>query len=136
MKKLFLLFSHILTKEQKKDAIEKFNICEFIYLPQKLQNIWSNIPPDKDLDFLLFKDIQEYIIKSLSKGDFILIQGDFGATLYMVNWALNQGYIPIYSTTERYYENYENEDGSITNIHRYKHVMFRKYKLEWYFCLM
>ena len=44
--KMFLLFSHQLTDEQKKDAIENLKVTKFISLPEKLQKLWSNIPPE------------------------------------------------------------------------------------------
>jgi len=46
MKKLFLLFSHTLTATQEQDAKESMGIEAFVKLPDELQKLWSNIPPD------------------------------------------------------------------------------------------
>lgn len=127
---MVLLFSHDLTQEQIKEANERFNIEEFIKLPEKLQQKWSNVPPEGEITEIYFDDFKEFIEDNLRKGDFVLIQGDFGATVYMVNWAFKKGFIPVYATTVRKYENYKGEDGSIKNIHYFKHVNFRLYKVE------
>jgi len=52
--KMFLLFSHKLTDTQIKDAIQNLKVTDFIYLPDNLQKLWSNVPSD------LF-DLDEYI---------------------------------------------------------------------------
>ena len=44
--KIILLFSHILTESQISELKNHFNIETITYLPDYLQNIWSNIPPD------------------------------------------------------------------------------------------
>jgi len=51
--KMFLLFSHKLTDEQIKDAKSNLGVDEFVYLPDDLQNKFSNVPPEID-------DIKEY----------------------------------------------------------------------------
>jgi len=47
-KKLILLFSHQLTPQQLKDANEKLQCNEIIYLPKELLYIWQNITPETD----------------------------------------------------------------------------------------
>ena len=61
------------------------------------------------------------------KGDYILIQGDFGACFLMVQFAFEKGFIPIYSTTEREAVETHGEDGSVSLTHRFKHRIFRRY---------
>ena len=53
-KKLILLFSHQLTPQQLKDANEKLQCNEIIYLPKELLYIWQNITPETDIQ--VFKD--------------------------------------------------------------------------------
>lgn len=124
MKKLVLLFSHNLTKEQIRDAKENLEISSFIYLPDSLQNKWSNFEID-DNDGV--EEIKEYIRNNATIGDYILIQGEYGLVFKMVNWSLNNGYIPIYSYTKRAYKNEELIDGTIKNIHYFKHICYREY---------
>ncbi|CAB3288132.1 conserved protein of unknown function [Methanocaldococcus lauensis] len=127
MPKMFLLFSHNLTDDQIKDAKENLKVDKFIYLPKELQNIWSNIPPEiEDItDYL--KPIKEFLKNNANDGDYVLIQGDFGATYNMVNYAFENNLIPIYATTKRVVKEVI-EDGKVITIREFKHCRFRKYK--------
>ncbi len=127
MPKMFLLFSHNLTNDQIKDAKENLKVNKFIYLPKELQNIWSNIPPEVEdiTDYL--KPIKEFLKNNANDGDYVLIQGDFGATYNMVNYAFENNLIPIYATTKRVVKEVI-EDGKVITIREFKHCRFRKYK--------
>ncbi|GFR36218.1 CRISPR-associated protein Csx20 [Thermobrachium celere] len=125
--KLILLFSHTLTDEQVREAEDKLNVEEFIYLPQELQHIWSNIPPEGELPLDILDKFKRFIEQNANQGDYVLIQGDFGATYHMVQWVKENGFIPIYATSKRVYKSITNEDGSITNMHIFKHINFRRY---------
>lgn len=126
--KLFLLFSHKLTSDQIKEAKERFNIDEFMYLPDCLQSIWSDVPPHGEISENYLDDIKEFILSNAGDTNYVLVMGEYGLTYSMVNWCFDNGYIPFYATTRRIYESKENEDGSVNNIHVFKHVSFRKYK--------
>ncbi|SHF05110.1 MULTISPECIES: CRISPR-associated protein Csx20 [Caloramator] len=125
--KLILLFSHKLTDEQIREAENELKVEEFIYLPQELQYIWSNIPPEGELPIYIIDKFKRFIIDNAKQGDYILIQGDFGATNHMVQWAKEKGFVPIYATSKREYKSITNEDGSITNVHIFRHINFRRY---------
>ncbi|WP_456416624.1 CRISPR-associated protein Csx20 [Methanocaldococcus sp.] len=124
---MFLLFSHNLTNDQIKDAKENLKVNKFIYLPKELQNIWSNIPPEVEdiTDYL--KPIKEFLKNNANDGDYVLIQGNFGATYNMVNYAFENNLIPIYATTKRVVKEVI-EDGKVITIREFKHCRFRKYK--------
>jgi hypothetical protein len=128
MKKLFLLFSHKLTKFQSDEAKNKLGIQEFIYLPEEIQKIWSNISPKGELSENQLGFIKKYLLENSNDKDYVLIQGDFGAVYNMVNWCFDNNIVPIYSTTERVYEEIVLEDGSIETKHLFKHIEFRNYK--------
>lgn len=125
MNKLVLLFSHTLTKVQKKDAYESLNVKKIISLPQNLQHIWSNIPEDDENIEMLFMN---YIKENASIGDYILIEGEYGIVYKMVKWSIENNYIPVYSYTKRQYKSIELEDGTIENRHYFKHIKFKEYK--------
>ncbi len=78
------------------------------------------------------KDVLEPIIKWLDEksnvGDFVLVQGDFGAVFLMVDFCLNNGLIPIYSVTKREASEEVLEDGSIVKVSRFNHIAFRRYE--------
>ena len=123
--KMYLLFSHKLTDEQIKDAKNSLGIGEFIYLPKSLQNVWSNIPAELEtLDEILIH-IKNFLNKA-KKGDYVLVQGDFGAVYQMVNFAKSLGLIPIYATTKR--ESVELKiDNKVVKKSIFRHIRFREY---------
>jgi len=126
MKKMFLLFSHTLTKEQEVDAIQNLKVKEFVYLPKNLQKIWSNVPADIENVDEFLEPIKEFLKQNVNEKDFVLIQGDFGATCKMVSFAKSLNAIAVYATTKR--DSVEKVvDGKIVKTSIFKHIMFRKF---------
>jgi hypothetical protein len=127
MKDLYLLFSHRLTEAQETDARRNWSVEEIVYLPQELQPLWSNVPPDlEDLkDYL--QPFESWLAESADPGDLILIQGDFGATFRMVNWSIEQGLLPLYATTRREVVEEKGPDGEVHALKVFRHARFRKY---------
>ncbi len=128
LKNLYLIFSHRLTDEQKNQAKEQLRIKECIYLPVPLQGLWSNIPPDTRSIKDYLAPIAEWLIGDARPGDFVLIQGDFGATYIMVNLALSKGLVPVYATTKRDAEEMIGPNGEIQLIKKFSHVQYRQYE--------
>ena len=123
---MYLLFSHKLTKEQELDAKNTLNIKEFIYLPDNLQKLWSNIPPDiNDIDRFL-NPIKDFLKRNLKDGDFVLVQGDFGATCKIASFVKALKAKPVYATTVRDSKE-ELINGNIVKTSVFKHVMFRSF---------
>lgn len=124
---MLLIFSHKLTDLQIQSAKNDLNVEKFEYLPPNLQHTWSHIPPDeKDINPYLI-DIIKWIDNVAFKDDFILVQGDFGATYKIVNYCKSKGLNVFYSTTKREATEMENEDGTIYLTHKVSHIMFREY---------
>lgn len=123
--KLFLFFSHSLTNEQIVDVKNSLNISEFVNLPDDLQGAFSQVPAEFGETELLnyAKPFFEFLDKNAKKGDFALIQGDFGLTFLLVNFCLENGIIPLYATTKR--DVLVDENGVKKSI--FKHIKFRKY---------
>jgi hypothetical protein len=123
---LFLVFSHSLTKEQKEDALNSLKVKEIISLPEDIQKVFSNIPPEeKDISKYL-TPVKEFLKDNAKKGDYVLIQGDFGAVVELVNFAKSIGLIPIYSTTKR--DSIEKIEGDkVVKQSIFQHILFRKY---------
>jgi len=124
--KMILLFSHTLTPEQKEDAKETLKVDKFIYLPKNLQKLWSNVPPEiENLDDYL-EPIFNYLKENLKKKDYVLVQGDFGATCKTAEFVKSLEAVPVYATTKR--EVVEKKEGDkVVKISTFKHVMFRKF---------
>ena len=128
MKRMFLCFNHELTREQIQDAKRNLNIDEFIHLPSRLKKLWQNIPPDLlDISSYL-KPIIDWLKTTTREGDLILVQGDFGATYLIVQFAFKEGLIPVYATTKREVIEKKMPDGKVEMIHQFRHVIFRRYR--------
>jgi len=126
MKKMFLLFSHTLTTAQSKDAEKSFAINDFVVLPSRLQELWSNIPPELESIETYLQPLKNYLLSNASKGDAILIQGDFGGGYHMVNFTKEHNFLALYATTKRDVQ--EREEGNvIVKKSVFKHVRFREY---------
>ena len=126
-KKMLLVFSHRLTQEQEKEARTVWGVTHFLSLPEKLQQIWSQIPANQKKISDVLRPIREWLENESGRHDLALIQGDFGATWLMVDFALKAELIPVYSVTHRNAGEKVQPDGSIKNIHIFKHKMFRPY---------
>ncbi len=127
MPNLFVVINHELLQNQREDAVKTLHIDTFVFPPDHIQHIWQQIPPHNDIVIDVVKPIIEWLANNSVPDDYILVQGDFGATFLLVSWALHNHRIPIYSTTQRKYESRVNEKGEIVNVHVFKHVKFRRY---------
>jgi len=126
MKRMFLLFSHKLTASQEADAKDSLGVGEFVYLDEKLQKVWSNVPPDMDNIKEYLDPIIEFLKSSLKSGDVVLVQGDFGATCYVARVVKELGGVAVYATTKRDVVEIKVGD-KIEKKSVFEHVMFRKY---------
>ena len=128
MRKMFLLFSHRLTEEQKEQAKEEFDIERFVILPTELQQIWSRIDPDIPTLKEVLQPIADFFQKETEQDDYALIQGDFGAVCIMVGLAKELSVIPVYATTKREAIEYIDADGKVVKKSIFKHRRFREYE--------
>lgn len=126
MKQMFLLLNHDITDMQRQDA-DRMGVRCVVPLPPELQAAWVNIPADAPGIAPLLQPICEWLMKSAAPGDFVLIQGDFGACWLLVNFSFQLKLIPVYSTTERKALEMMQKDGSIQTVRQFKHIIFRKY---------
>ena len=131
MPKVLIILNHTPSEAQLKDLKNSFAITEILGLPEDIKDYLKNVPPDKDLSIDILESITDFIYKNLSKGDYIWIQTEYGITFYIVDFALNNGFIPIYSTTERIYTEKKLSDNEIERNYIFRHVRFRKYIKKW-----
>lgn len=127
---MLLLLSHKLTEEQKEDANTALGVREFLALPDDLQNLWMQITPTKTVLSEYLEPIRSWINENAGHGDYVLIQGDFGAVYSMVNYAFSVGLIPVYATTERMAVEKLMPDNVVKSERLFKHKMFRRYEKE------
>jgi len=125
MKKMFLVFNHNLTNEQRLDAVKTLNVKEFVEMPDELKNKWSNIDPSAEK--VDIADIEEWLYANTNESDIVLIQGEQGATCKLVKFAKNINIIPMYATSKRESVEVEN-NGEIIKKSIFKHVRYREYE--------
>lgn len=123
MRTMFILMSHKMTQAQYDDAKNSLHVDNFVVLSN---DDWSQIPADADDISSYLADLKDNILKQSQAGDFLLVQGDFGATVAMVYFAFEHGVIPVYATTKRISKDIFNGD-RVTTIRTFEHIRFRKY---------
>lgn len=127
-KNMFLMFNHSLSKDQDTDAQNIWGTqLQFIGLPTQLKALWAQIPGDKKELFDTLAPFRTWLEKESCPNDIVLIQGDFGATWLMVQYALNNNLVPVYSVTVRQAREETTPDGTVKTTHFFKHRMFRIY---------
>ncbi len=125
--KLLLLFNHQITDEQRKDAAVSLAVSSIVEPPEPIRDVWKRIPPELPAIEEHLAPVTSWISRQAGAGDYLLVQGDFGATYLMVRYAFDNGLIPIYSTTERLTEEEKQADGAVRLTHTFKHCRFRRY---------
>ena len=78
--KLLTIISHLLMEEQILEAKNKLGVDFIITMPEDVKSIWSDISPYGPLPTDRLDKIIEWIEKESVEGDYVLVQGDFGAT--------------------------------------------------------
>lgn len=127
--RLIVLFNHTLTESQREDARRSLGAGEFLEPPAAVRSLWADVPPELESLEGVLGPVRSWLQDCARPGDFLLVQGDFGATWLMVRFALAAGLVPVYSTTRRAAAEELQPDGSVRLIHRFQHVRFRRYGL-------
>lgn len=124
---MVLMFSHKLTNEQIEGAQSQYSVEDFIYLPEELQEKWANVPARGELPEDYCDGFKAFLEKEKADTTYVLIQGEWGVTYRMVNWCKDNGFIPVYSSSERVYESQNLDDNTVKNVHYFKHVNYKRY---------
>ncbi len=123
-----LIFSHELTAEQEIDLREKWGVNRITSMPGDISLSWKNVPPELPSLKNYVQPVLRWLIDIASPGDLVLVQGDFGATFIVVNFALRVGFVPVYATTARHVRETKLPDGVVEQTRLFSHRMFRKYE--------
>lgn len=123
MKKMFVLINHNLTEEQKDQALRVFGVENIVNIAD---DAWSNINPSDENILGALSAYKKELMLEAKAGDILLVQGDFGATYNMINFAKNIGLKTIYATTKRVVQELITDRKSVTR-REFKHEKFREY---------
>lgn len=124
MKTLFILMNHELLPTQHDDALHSLHIEKTVILSDQH---WSQIPSEDSSIKPFVLHYETRLKQEAKKGDFLLVQGDFGATYHMVRFAKSLGMVPIYATTKRVVTQ-KMIEGSVITQREFLHVRFREYE--------
>ena len=128
MKKLIVIFNHTLTARQIEDAYGSLGVGDIILPPDDLADLWQQVPSGLEKLDEYMRPLAGWLTKIAIESDYVLIQGEFGATFYFVSFALKHRFVPIYSTTRREALEEYLPGGEVEVKHRFRHVRFRKYQ--------
>ena len=124
---LFLLFNHTFSPAQAQAAAAQLGVGEIVALPAALQALWSQVPADLPELRPYLQPLCQWLARRAQPGDFVLIQGDFGATYLMVTFALEHRLRPVYATTARQATEETLADGTVRMVHHFQHRILRSY---------
>lgn len=125
MAKTFCLLNHKLTGNQIADLETNFKSVQIVYPGEELSKQWSQINPEQESDDVIKNAVAW--LQDAQKEDLLVIQGEYGCTFRLVDYALKKGLIPIYATTKRIAK--ETRDGeTVRREYIFEHVCFKKYK--------
>jgi hypothetical protein len=127
MPDLFLLFNHLLTDAQADQAGRELGVHNIIVPPEDISRRWTAIPPEPESIRNILKPVFSWIDSSMSTGDYLLVQGDFGACYLVLEHIRTTGIIPVYATTRRRATETRLNESTVQLSHTFSHVRFRKY---------
>lgn len=125
MSKVFCLLNHELTQNQLIELREKFMAETIVYPTEELSRKWSQIPAVPELDMELINDVIKWL-SSAQNNDVLIVQGEFGSTFMVVDYALKNGLIPVHAVTKRVATEQRNGE-VVSRQYIFEHVCFRKY---------
>ncbi len=128
-KTLLLLFNHEITPEQRRDAEISLGVRKTLAMPGNVKTVWAGVPPEPETISHLLEPVRRWLDESARPGDYVLIQGDYGACRLMIEFAFRRGLVPVYATTERIVTEESTPDGLKTT-RLFKHRRFRRYEKE------
>jgi len=124
--KAYCLLNHQLTENQKKELLEKYDCNEIIYPTEELSATWSQIPAIQKIDRSIINAVISWL-DAAEEGDVLIIQGEFGSTFMLVDFALKHNLIPLHAVTKRVASEQRNGE-VVQRQYIFEHVCFRPYE--------
>ena len=88
--------------------------------------MWSQIPAVEEIDMNVINAVINWL-SSANQNDVLIVQGEFGSTFMVVDYALKKNLIPVHAVTKRIAQ--ETREGEIVKRqYVFEHVCFRRYK--------
>ena len=126
MKKSYLLLNHTLTENQVADLLENWHVDAIEETSEPIKVFWSQIQAGSEIKKSDLKLVVDWL-DGAKEGDIIVLQGEFGSTFALVDYALLTKLVPVHSVTRRVAS--ETRDGEkVFRNYVFEHVCFRKYQ--------
>lgn len=126
MTRTFCLLNHAITQKQLCELKDKFASQAVLFPHKKLSLEWSQIEPEKSNEGIVLSVVRWLEDCGAKKGDLFIVQGEFGATFKLVDYALKNGLVPVYATTRRIAK--ESRCGEVVRReYVFEHVCFKSY---------
>lgn len=125
--KLFILTNHTATEQQLEDAKRTFGVTEIVDLPADLKALWGSVPPEIDSVAEYVVPVLQWLESLLRLGDVVWVQGEWGATLTVIDWCRARSVRCVYSTTQRIAVERVLPGGGVALTHVFDHVRFRDF---------
>jgi hypothetical protein len=123
----YCLLNHAITENQKAELSNDFDCGNCVYPSEELKAQWSAVPTDKVLTQAYFAPFIEWLSEAKADDDVVVLQGEFGMTFALVDYALGRGLIPVHAVTKRVVK--EEIDGErVYKNYVFEHVCFRQYR--------
>lgn len=123
---MITIFSHQLTQPQIQDAQTNLHVDRFLYLPQELQKLWSNVDTEQNINHFLLP-VKNFIVKNYEEGDSVLIQGDYGASYNLISFCKAKGYKTLYATTKRNSKEII-RNNTVEKVSYFSHISYKEYQ--------
>ena len=127
MPDLFLLFNHLLTDVQADQARQELGVENIVVPPDEVSLCWADIPPEPESIRDVLEPVFSWIDGNLTAGDFLLVQGDFGACHLVLKHISDTDIMPVYATTRRQAVEKRIDDDTVQLTHKFSHVRYRTY---------
>ena len=124
---MLLLINHQLTEEQERDAFALDGMSP-VAPPDGVKAAWASISPHETSLKNTLKPVFNWLEDNCPGHKHVLVQGEPGATMLVVQKVWNLGGKPCYATTERKAVEVRQADGSIDVKRTFRHVRFREYE--------
>lgn len=124
MPNAYCLLNHQLTKKQIAELTMEFGTAQIFYPPKNICELWAQVSPMEE-DNQTVHTITSWL-SSAKDGDLVIIQGEYGSTFSLVDFALKKKLVPVFAATKRIAK--EEQNGEIVSRHYiFEHVRFKKY---------
>ena len=126
MPKVYCLLNHTLTQNQVAELQKTFGATDILYPDERLASSWAQVPVTTVLDRNVIQSVIAWL-SGAEEGDVLVVQGEFGSTFMIVDYALGRGLVPLHAVSRRVaLEHREGE--KVLRQYVFEHVCFRRYE--------